>query len=97
MITTITLDKANCPTCFTDTLRVLGHIEGVANVTASSAGPCIEIDHGEGILDAVMSTVREHLHGVEVFGNEIMMVSVDAVINPTGCTHHPTPPPAKQV
>lgn len=88
MKTTLRVAQANCPFCFDETLDVLRAVDGVRQVDGSSAGPCIEIDHDDVALDVLVATVRRHLHGVEMMANEIVMVPVEPVAEPTACAHH---------
>lgn len=83
MQTTLRIDGANCPTCFNETLDDLNRLDGVRSVRGSVAGPCIEIE-----LEVITGAIRNRLHGVEMFANEIRMVSVEPVLSSTTCTHH---------
>ncbi len=87
MQTTLRIDGANCPTCFNETLDDLTRLDGVRSVRASVAGPCIEIDH-EVELEVITGAIRNRLHGIEMFANEIRMVPVEPVLLSTTCTHH---------
>jgi regulator of cell morphogenesis and NO signaling len=87
MITTLSVEQANCPICFGETLDALRRMDGVRAVYGSIAGPRIEIDHDDVSLDALIATVRDHLHGVAMFANEIAMVPVDPIADSTGCSH----------
>lgn len=84
--TCLCIDGANCPFCFNETLDDLAHIEGVRAVRGSIAGPCIELDHDDVALDTITGTVRNRLHGVEMFSNEIRMTRLDPVAI-SACTH----------
>jgi regulator of cell morphogenesis and NO signaling len=86
MRTTLRIDGANCPTCFNQTLDDLADLDGVHSVHGSFAGPCIEVDH-DVALDAVTGAIRNRLHGVEMFANEIRMVPLEPVAMSTTCTH----------
>ena len=88
MQTSLRIDGANCPTCFNETLDALAHLDGVRAVHGSFAGPCIEIDHDDVIFDVLAETVRNRLHGIEMFSNEIRMVPLDPVAISTPCPHH---------
>ena len=90
MHTSLRIDGANCPTCFNQTLDALAALEGVHDVHGSFAGPCIEVEH-ECSLDAISATVRNRLHGIEMFANEIRMVPLEPVAEPNACIHHTEP------
>jgi hypothetical protein len=87
MKTTLTVEQANCPICFNETLDDLRRIDGVRAVCGSTTGPCIEIDHDDVALDVITATVRDHLHGVAMYANEIQMVPVDPIAEAIGCVH----------
>ena len=93
MRTTLRIDGANCPTCFNQTLDDLANLDGVHSVQGSVAGPCIEVDH-DVELDAITGTIRNRLHGVEMFANEIRMVPLEPVTMSTTCTHRHAEPGA---
>ncbi len=90
MKTTLSVEQANCPICFNETLDDLRRLDGVRAVYGSTAGPCIEIDHDNVALDVMTATVRDHLHGVAMYANEIQMVPVDPIAEATGCVHRRT-------
>jgi copper chaperone CopZ len=92
MQTSLRIDGANCPTCFNETLDALGQLDGVRSVTGSFAGPCIEIDH-DVALEAITGRIRERLHGIEMFANEIRMVALEPVELTGTCVHHRLPDP----
>jgi regulator of cell morphogenesis and NO signaling len=87
MQTSLRIDGANCPTCFNETLDDLAHLDGVQRVHGSIAGPCIEIDH-DAPIEAIERTIRNRLHGVEMFSNEIRMVPLEPVALITTCDRH---------
>ena len=87
MQTSLRIDGANCPTCFNETLDDLANLEGVRNVHGSFAGSCIEVDH-DAVLETITGTIRRHLHGIEMYSNEILMVPLDPVTMSTTCSHH---------
>lgn len=87
MQTSVRIDGANCPACFNETIEALAHLDGVRHVHGSFAGPCLEIDH-DIALEAINSTIRSHLRGVEMFANEIRMVPLEPVALTTMCAHH---------
>jgi regulator of cell morphogenesis and NO signaling len=87
MKTTLTVEQANCPICFGETLDALRRIDGVRAVYGSIAGPWIEIDHDDVPLDVITATVVDRLHGVAMFSNEIHMVPVNPIAEATGCIH----------
>jgi regulator of cell morphogenesis and NO signaling len=86
MQTTLRIDGANCPTCFNQTLDDLVRLDGVRSVHGSVAGPCIEIDH-EVELEVITGAIRNRLHGIEMFANEIRMVPLEPMLLSTTCTH----------
>ena len=90
MKTTLSVEQANCPICFGETLDALGRIDGVRGVHGSIAGPCIEIDHDDVSIDVLVATVRDRLHGVGMSSNEIDMVPVDPVVAAAECIHGPS-------
>lgn len=87
MQTSLRIEGANCPTCFNETLDALGQLDGVRSVGGSFAGPCIEIDH-DVALEAITGLIRERLHGIEMFANEIRMVPLEPVELTGTCSHH---------
>jgi regulator of cell morphogenesis and NO signaling len=87
MQTTLKIDGANCPTCFNETLDDLAELDGVRSVHGSVAGPCIEVDH-DVALDTITGAIRNRLHGVEMFANEIRMVPLEPEVLSTTCPHH---------
>ena len=86
MQTSVRIDGANCPTCFNETIDALSHLDGVHRVHGSFAGPCLEIVH-DIPLETINSTIRGHLHGVEMFANEIRMVPLEPVEPSQPCAH----------
>jgi regulator of cell morphogenesis and NO signaling len=87
--TTLRIDGANCPTCFNDTLDDLARLDGVSRAHGSIAGPCIEVDH-DVALEVITAAIRDRLHGIEMFANEVRMVPLEPVAMSTACTHrHP--------
>lgn len=88
MRTTVLVERANCPACFNETLERLGQLEGVHAVHGSVSGPCIEIDHDGIAPDVLTAVVRDRLHGVEMYANEIRMVPLDPRAQHGPCGHH---------
>jgi len=89
MQTSLHIDGANCPTCFNETLDDLAHVEGIRAVHGSISGPCIEIDHDDNIAPGVIAdTIRNRLHGIEMFSNEVRMVPLEPVVLSAPCGHH---------
>ena len=86
MQTSLHIDGANCPTCFNETLEDLARLDGVRHVHGSFSGPCIEIDH-DGSLDTITGTIRNRLHGIEMFSNEVRMVPLEPVPLTEPCEH----------
>ena len=93
MHTELRIEGANCPTCFNATLDALDQLDGVHFVGGSFAGPCIEIDH-DVALEAITGLIRDRLHGIEMFANEIRMVPLEPVELAVTCSHHRRPAPA---
>ncbi len=87
MQTTLRIDGANCSTCFNETLDDLARLDGVRRVHGSVAGPCIEVDH-DVALEVITDAVRNRLHGIEMFANEVRMVPLAPVVMSVSCTHH---------
>lgn len=87
MQTSLRIDGANCPSCFNETLGDLARIDGVRAVHGSMEGPCIEVDHDDVTLDVLTTTIRNRLHGVEMFSNEIRMVPLEPTAFSTHCPH----------
>ena len=92
MQTSLRIEGANCPTCFNETLDALGRLDGVRSVRGSVAGPWIEIDH-DLALEAITGLIRERLHGIEMFANEIRMVPLEPVALTETCHQHRLPDP----
>lgn len=88
MQTSMQLTGANCPTCFNDTLDDLKSIAGVRAVHGSIGGSCLVIDHDELAPDLLAKAIGEHLHGVEMFSNEVQMVSASADVLVVPCALH---------
>lgn len=89
MHTSLRIDGANCPTCFNETIDDLDRLDGVRAVHGSLAGPCIEVDYDGVTLDEIAGTIRNRLHGIEMFANEVRMVGLEPVaISATTCPHH---------
>lgn len=87
MQTSVRIEGANCPECFNATLDDLARLDGVRHVHGSFAGPCIEIDH-DVVFEVIDRTIRNRLHGVEMYANEIRMVPLEPTSVVT-CPHHP--------
>jgi hypothetical protein len=84
--TTLRIEGANCSICFNEALQDLAQIDGVRAVQGSIAGPCIEIDHDDDVaVDLLTATIRDHLHGIAMYSNEIRMVPLDPL--PAPCVH----------
>ncbi len=90
MQTSLHIDGANCPTCFNETLDDLAELDGVREVHGSFAGPCIDVEHDGDALDAITAAVRNRMHGIEMFANEIRMVPLEPVALAT-CAHRVEP------
>lgn len=87
MQTSVRIDGANCPSCFNDAIEDIARIDGVRSVHGSFAGPCIEVDHGDVTLDVIVGAIRNRLHGIEMFANEIRMVPIEPVTTSASCSH----------
>lgn len=95
MQTSLRVDGANCPRCFNETLDALADLDGVRSVHGSFAGPCIEIDH-DAPLETITGTIRDRLHGIEMFSNEIRMVPLEPLPLTAMCPHHRDPEPGER-
>jgi regulator of cell morphogenesis and NO signaling len=87
MQTSLRIDGANCPNCFDQTLDDIAQLDGVVSVHGSFAGPCIEVEHDVEI-DTITEAIRNRLHGIEMFANEVRMVPLEPVIISNECAHH---------
>ncbi len=87
MQTSIVVKGANCPNCFNETLENLNNLDVVQSVHGSFSGPCIEVEHSEGALDLINKTIREGLHGIELYADEAQMVNLEPVALSISCTH----------
>jgi regulator of cell morphogenesis and NO signaling len=87
MQTMLRIDGANCSTCFNETLEDLARIDGVRSAHGSVAGPCIEVDHDVDI-ETIAEAIRNRLHGIEMFANEVRMVPLEPVVMSVACEHH---------
>ncbi len=87
MQTSLRVDGANCPNCFNETLDELATVDGVLAVHGSLDGPCIEIEHEGADMDVVAATIRNRLHGIEMYSNEVRMVPL-VITELTACAHH---------
>lgn len=88
MQTSLQLTGANCPTCFNDTLDDLKKVTGVRSVHGSIGGSCIVIDHDDLDPKCFVTAIREHLHGVEMYSNEVQMVHAGAEVLIVPCVQH---------
>lgn len=88
MQTQLQLDGANCPTCFNETIDALAEIKGVQKVHGSFSGPCIEVEHDEVVLGEINDVISHHLHGIEMYGNELSMVEVNTSDVKSCCHGH---------
>ncbi len=87
MQTSLRIEGANCPNCFSQTLDALAELDGVRSVHGSFEGPCIEVDHDVD-LETITGTIRNRLHGIEMFANEVRMVPLEPEVLTTTCAHH---------
>ncbi len=88
MQTSLRIEGANCPTCFNETLDDLAGVDGVRAVHGSFEGPCIEIEHEGVAMDVLSTTIRNRLHGIEMFANEVRMVPLQVVQLTCECSRH---------
>jgi copper chaperone CopZ len=87
MQTMLRIDGANCSTCFNQAVDDLARLDGVRHVHGSVAGPCIEVDHDVDI-ETITAVIRNRLHGVEMYANEVRMVPLEpVVISSCACSH----------
>jgi copper chaperone CopZ len=93
MQTSLRIEGANCSACFNEALDDLADLDGVRSVHGSLAGPCIEVDH-DAALETILGTIRNRLHGIEMFANEIRMVPLEPVPMSSPCTHRGRVDPA---
>jgi regulator of cell morphogenesis and NO signaling len=87
MQTSLRIDGANCPNCFDQTLDDIAQLDGVSSVHGSFAGPCIEVEHDVEI-ETITEAIRNRLHGIEMFANEVRMVPLEPIIISNDCSHH---------
>ena len=86
--TSLRVEGANCPICYSETLAALTRLDGVRSVHGSIAAPCIEVEHDDAATaDLIVATVRDHLHGVELFANEVHMTPVEPRTVAATCDH----------
>jgi len=86
--TTLRVDGANCSLCFNDTLDELRAANGVAGVQGSIFTSLIDVAHDASITTATLATIlRNRLHGIEMYANEIRMVPLAPVAVCPQCTH----------
>lgn len=88
MLTELRIDGANCPACLNTTLDALRAVPGVHDVTTSSAGGCLAVEHDDLDPAQLAELIRTTLHGVTMAGAEVVMVSVDPLVADLHCTHH---------
>ena len=86
--TEISVEGANCPWCFNDTLDVLRREPGVVSVVASITGHCIRVEHHDVAIDRLLAVVRGRLHADDTSPTEHVMVTVDPYVADLQCTHH---------
>lgn len=96
MHTSIHLEGANCPTCFIETIEAIAGIDGVQKVNGSFAGPCIEVDHEESVIDKITGTIETHLHGIKMYADEPGMTPVKITTSSETCSHHRESNPIEQ-
>lgn len=88
MLTELQVQGANCPICFNEALDDVSSLDGVHSVTGSIEGPCIAVEHDESAIEVITATIRNKLHGVDLYSNEIQMIPVEPVVLSGQCTHH---------
>jgi len=88
MRTELRIDGANCTSCLNTTIDALRAVPGVNSVNMSSVSGCLAIDHDDVDDRQLVETIRANLHGTEMFGAELKMVSVDPLVADLHCSHH---------
>ena len=94
MRTELRIEGADCPLCLNRALDVLRATPGVRDVVASSVDGCVAIEHDDVDLAKLVDILGTHLHGVEMAGAEIVMVSVEPLIASLQCGHMATNRPS---
>lgn len=74
--TEMSIEGANCPWCFNETIDCLRAEPGVEAVAGSLTDQCLLIDHDDIDVDSLLSLVAAHLHAEEVWATEHVMVQV---------------------
>lgn len=88
MHTTLRVEGANCSFCFNDALDELKRTNGVLDVHGSIAGPCIDITHDDSVdTHQLASVIRSHVHGIEMYANEIRMIPLEPSTTHSSCNH----------
>jgi len=72
----ISVEGANCPWCFNETIDRLRVEPGVEAVTGSLTAQCLRVDHDGIAIDSLLELVGAHLHAEEVSATEHVMVRV---------------------
>lgn len=86
--TTLRVEGANCSFCFNAAIDEIGRTDGVFEVHGSMAAPSIEIAHDHTVsVEALSQIVRDRVHGVEMFANEIRMVPLHPTAAQPECGH----------
>jgi copper chaperone CopZ len=86
--TSIHVEGANCPNCFNDTIEVVAQLDGVEKVFGSFAGPCIEVDHDETVINKITEIIQAQLHGIAMYADEAGMTPIKISTTTDICTHH---------
>lgn len=85
--TEITIEGANCPWCFNETIELLRREPGVVGVDASIGQQCVSIRHHDVALDRLLAVIRGHLHADDMSSVEHVMVEIDPQLAATHCPH----------
>lgn len=86
--TSLRIEGANCSFCFNEAIDEVARTGGVLKVHGSIAGPTIEITHDNTVDAATLtSIVRNHVHGIEMYANEIRMIPLAPAATAPACTH----------
>jgi hypothetical protein len=93
--TEISVEGANCPWCFNDTLDVLRSEPGVVSAAASIAGQCLRVEHRDVPIDRLLAVVRGSLHADDTTSTEHVMIAIDPHVADLHCTHRHTTEPAR--
>lgn len=85
--TEIIVQGANCTYCLNATLEKLREQPGVVEAHLSAADHCLRVEYKGTDPGPYVNVVRDTLHGVAKYGNELVMVEVDPQVAQLHCTH----------